>query len=140
MQDRPEAREMVEAVAGFLQGEVVPALADPRLRFRARVAANMLAVVARELGAGEAPLRQEWRRLVALLDESAAAPPCEGDELRDSVRALTRSLCARIRAAEADEGPWHDAVLAHAEQTVIEKLRIANPRYLERMLGADREC
>jgi hypothetical protein len=62
----------------------------------------------------------------------------DAEELRARVEALTRTLAARIRAGEADEGAFHDAAYKHVERTVIEKLEIANPRYLQK-LGATRD-
>jgi hypothetical protein len=40
-------------------------------------------------------------------------------------------LTAKIRAGEADEGARRREVLAVVRQSVEDKLRIANPRYLE---------
>ena len=31
---------------------------------------------------------------------------------------------------DADAGPWRSAVVAHVRQTVEDKLRVANPKYL----------
>jgi hypothetical protein len=45
---RPTAREILEAVRGYLIEDVMPATSG-RVSFHARVAANMLAVVEREL-------------------------------------------------------------------------------------------
>ncbi len=132
MQDQPDAHELVQAAAGFLEREIIPALSDPRLRFRALVAANVLTIVARELAAGDTLLRQEWARLVELLGKGTVQEPHGTQELRDAVRDLNRELCLRIRAGEADAEPWHGEVLAFAQATVIDKLKIANPRYLER--------
>jgi hypothetical protein len=134
MQDRPDARELVEAVVSFLEREIIPTLSEPRLRFRALVAANVLAIVSRELASGDAALHEEWRRLSRLLGKAGSEPPGRDDELRNEVQALTRELCARLRAGEADEEPMYVQVLAHVEATVIDKLRVANPRYLERVL------
>jgi hypothetical protein len=134
MQDQPDAHELLTAVAAFLEQEILPTLADPRLRFRGLIAANVLAVVARELAAGDAPLRAEWAQLAALLGRPADTPPPGDAELRAAVTALNQELCARIRAGEADAGPWAAAVVAHTEAIVIAKLQIANPRYLERVL------
>lgn len=130
MQDRPNAQELVGAVAGFLSKEIVPTVSDPRLRFRVLIAANVLGIVARELRAGEAPLLAEWQRLVAILDVEADEPPARLNKLREDVIAFNKELCARIRAGEADAGEWRDGVFNHVEQTVIEKLRVANPKYL----------
>jgi hypothetical protein len=131
MQDRPTAVELVEAVARFLGDEVIPILSDPRMRFRGLIAGNVLRVVARELTAGEAPLLSEWQRLVVLLDRPEREPPSRAEELHIAVETLNRELCARIRAGEADVGPWHDAVFTHVQRTVAEKLEIANPRFLQ---------
>lgn len=132
MQDRPDARELVEAVAGFLEREIIPTLSEPRQRFRALVAANVLAIVSRELASGDAALRDEWQRLVQLLNKPAVDPPGSSEELRKQLAAFSRELCDRVRAGEADDEPLFGQVLAHAEATVMDKLRIANPRYLER--------
>jgi hypothetical protein len=133
MQDRPDARELVEAVASFLEREIIPTLSDPRLRFRALVAANVLTIVSRELASGEAMLREEWRRLAKLLGKTGSEPPGRADELSKEVQALNRELCARLRAGQADQEPFYSEAFNHAEATVIDKLRIANPRYLERV-------
>ncbi len=133
MQDRPDARELVEAVAGFLEKEMVPTVTDPRLKFRTLVAANVLAIVARELAAGEGPLRAEWEGLTRLLDKPGQPRPTSDRELRDAVLEMNRELAARVRAGAADADPLYTAVLDHAEQTIVDKLRIANPRLLERL-------
>lgn len=135
MQDRPTADELTEAVSQFLQAELAPAIADPRLRFRALIAANLMAIVTRELRAGDAPLRAEWRGLAALLAH-AGDPPADAADLRAAIDALGRELRSRIRAGEADTGPWGEAARAYAEAAVLGRLQIANPRFLERV-GAE---
>jgi hypothetical protein len=137
VQDRPTALELLAAVREFLQGEAAPALNDPRLRFRTLIAANVVAVVEREL-AGEADrLAEEWRRLAAL-DGDETAPPPVLDDLRAGIDARRRDLCRRIQAGEADAEPWRTAVWSYARWSVEEKLRVANPRYLARF--AQREA
>ena len=49
MSDRPTPEELVEAIEEFLAGEILPTVADPRLRFRTLVALNALGIVRREL-------------------------------------------------------------------------------------------
>jgi multidrug resistance efflux pump len=49
MSERPTAQELSEAIEGFLAGEILPTLDDPRLRFRMLVALNALGIVRREL-------------------------------------------------------------------------------------------
>ena len=140
MQDRPAATELLAAVRQFLRDEVAPALGDPRLRFRALIAANVVGIVVRELAGEEDRLLAEWERLGALLGVGISptaepAPPATLDELRAAIDARKRELCERIQAGEADEGPWRREVLAYARWSVEEKLRVANPRYLARFAG-----
>jgi len=128
MQDRPTYKELLEAVQQFLENEVVPALDGPK-KFHARVAANLLAIVRRELQTETAQLAGEWNGLNALL--GAAEPmPADRDELRRRLRERTTELCSRIRHGEADSGVWRPAVLDHVRQTVTAKLEVANPKYL----------
>lgn len=126
MQDRPSVLELLEAVRAFLENEAMPAL-DPRRRFHARVAANVLAIVGREL-ADESGLVTEWQRLAALLGHAAEARPASRAELESTVRAWTVELAERIRRGDADTDPFATAVRVHVRWTVREKLRIANPR------------
>jgi hypothetical protein len=49
MSERPKAEELAEAIEEFLSGEILPTLADHRLRFRLLVALNALGIVRREL-------------------------------------------------------------------------------------------
>ena len=131
MQDRPDARELLEAVRGFLEEQVVPAL-DGTRQFHARVAANVLAIVGRELALGDRALADEWRSLVELLDVAAVDPPRDGATLLAAVRDLNGELAARIRAGAADAGPWRSRVVAHLKRIADARLAIANPRYRDR--------
>jgi hypothetical protein len=128
MQDRPDAQELLAAVRAFLEEQVVPALEGTR-QFHARVAANVLAIVGRELAVGEASLRAEWHRLGRLLGAPVAAPPDEPGALATVVRARNEQLAERIRAGNADDGPWRAEVLAHLRVTAADRLAIANPKY-----------
>ena len=127
MQDHPTSLELVHAVAQFLNAELTPTLTDPRLKFRARVAANVLQIVAREMELGDALLRAEWHRLDALMGDDAP-----GENFAQEIDVMNRALCVRIRAGDADAGEFYKRVFAHVEQTVLEKLQIANPRFLAR--------
>ena len=126
MQDRPTARELLEAVRRFLEDDVVAALDGPA-RFHARVAANVLAIVGRELEGEEPTLLAEWTRLATLLGR-AEAPPERLVALRAAVAELTEELCARIRRGDADASPFREAVRAAVGASVAEKLAVANPR------------
>jgi uncharacterized protein DUF6285 len=128
MQDRPNATELVGAVRAFLEADVVPALAG-RGRFHALVAANVLAIVERELVGEEERMVDEWQRLARLLDVTGDPPP-HLDLVERGVRDLEERLTDRIRAGDADAGDFAERVRAHLRATVLEKLRIANPKYL----------
>lgn len=127
MQDRPDATELLNAVRAFLEEQVVPALEGTR-QFHARVAANVLAIVGREIALGEGALRTECQRLGTLLGESAAVPE-GGASLAAAVRRRNEVLAERLRAGDADSGSWRADVLAHLRATSAERLAIANPKY-----------
>jgi hypothetical protein len=127
MHDRPTYLELIDAVRHFLEHDAVPALEGTR-KFHARVAANVLAIVGRELRSETAHLRAEWARLDALL--GPAPLPAEAESLKEGLRSRTEVLCERIRAGDADQGSWRRAVIDHVRQTVTEKLAVANPKFL----------
>jgi hypothetical protein len=124
MNDRPTAAELIAAVRGFLEAELLPALSDARLRFQALVAANVLAVAGRELAGEEALLREEC----GLLDEAA---PQECGALRRAVLQANEALCTRIRAGDYDDPDRFREAVALVRRAVVRKLEVANPRYLE---------
>lgn len=127
MQDRPTYEELLDAVRGFLERDVVPSLEGTR-KFHARVAVNVLSIVRRELAAQEEQLAAEWQRLDAIL----ASEPMPGNPGAVKRRLLERSreLCSRIQAGEADTGSFRQAVIEHVRETVREKLAVANPKLL----------
>ena len=134
MQDRPTVTELLEAVRGFLEDDAMPAL-DPRRRFLARVAANVLAIIARELDQEDAALAAEWASLAPLTDEPVAPVPEDRGALRARIAAGTAALVERIRRGDVDEGPLAVRVRAHVRETVRAKLRVANPGYLAEVEG-----
>ena len=123
MNDRPTAPELLDAVERFLRQDVIPAT-DGTLKFQARVAANVVAMVSREFERGEAPLREEWARVSELLGESDPAPLAR-EELEAGLSQKANELSERIRRGDADEGPFREAVVSHLKETVAEKRRVA---------------
>jgi Domain of unknown function (DUF6285) len=91
----PSTAELAQAVREFLEQEVMPAT-EGRLSFHARVAANVVAQIERELRAGLPDTTQD------------------------------AELVKAIRAGEIDLAQVYD----HIRQTVVAKLRVANPRHL----------
>ena len=108
--DRPTAEELIEAVREFLEGEVDRAT-EGRVRFHARVAANALSMVERELSLGPEQQARAATRLASLGFETDA------------------DLARAIRDGELDDR--YPAVKAALSETVEDKLRVANPRYLD---------
>src|SRR5512139_807907 len=89
--DAPSARELVEAVREFLQGDVLPGL-DGRTKFHALVAINVLGMVERELEFGPEAARAHRERLAALgfADDRALVEAIRGgalDDRHDEVKA-----------------------------------------------------
>lgn len=115
--DRPSARELLDAVRDYIRAEIVPTAPDRRARFRALIAANVLAIVERELATGTDDDRAEAERLRAL--------GYDGDP--DDAR---RRLAAAIRAGAYDAGEGRAAVVAYASEATAARLRAANPAYL----------
>ena len=125
MNDRPTAVELLRAVERFLEREVVPALDGPR-RYHARVAANAVAIVAREIETEEAQLAEEWERLARLLGRDEA-PPAARDALRGAIRERTAELAQRIRNGAADAPSFRRELVAHLRRTVADKLAVSRP-------------
>jgi hypothetical protein len=123
--DRPTAVELLRAVERFLEQDVVGRLGGPA-RYHARIAANVVAIVARELETEDAQLPAEWARLSELLGDEA--PPPEGrDALREALVGRNRRLVERIGAGDADSGPFRAALLAHLRATVDAKMAVSRP-------------
>jgi hypothetical protein len=105
----PTTEELLEAAREFLRDEVMPAT-DGRLQFHTRVAANLLALVEREVALGPAYAQAHAERLAALGVQDDA------------------ELASAIRDGRLDDriGEVVDAVRA----STFERLCIANPRNL----------
>lgn len=136
MQDPPDAIQLLEAAREHLSESVVPALDDRGLRFRTRVAANVLAILERELSASEEAAREEYRRLTTLLGETQMTIP-RGSHLVVLLRAATRRLYRRVSLGEFDADPRKSELLSHLKRTAVNKLWINNPRYLARIAKED---
>ena len=114
MMDQPSMRELVEAVRDFLEQKAMPELKG-HTAFHARVAANVLAIVRRELTLGPDADRSDAARLAALLGVAGEAS------------ALNQELCRRIEAGEI--APDDPALLEHLWATTLDTLAIDQPGY-----------
>ena len=125
MNDRPTVAELLAAVERFLEDSAVPALEGPA-KYHARVAANVVRIVARELATEDAHLAREWDGLGSLLDSSDPMPR-ERAALRDAITARNTELVQRIRAGDADGGAWRVALIAHLSAVVADKMDVSQP-------------
>jgi hypothetical protein len=112
--DRPTADEMLEAVEEFLRDKVMPAVSG-HLNFHARVAANVIASVRREIAQSPNIEHGQHDRLVGLLGH-------DGDW-----ESLNRELCESIRNGKLDlDDP---ALLEHLRLVAVDNLGVDNPKY-----------
>jgi hypothetical protein len=107
--DAPTAGELLEAVREWLDRDVIPAT-EGRLRFHARVASNVLGIVEREIELGPEQAAKHRARLARL----GVADDAE--------------LAGAIRRREFDDRAEELRVLL--TESVLEKLAVANPRYI----------
>jgi hypothetical protein len=128
MQDRPTIDELLGAVEVLFDEQLVPALTGAG-QYNARVAANVIRTIRRELQQDEPHLEQEWAGLDVLL--GPAERPASVAQLRVAIGSRTAELSERIRTGDADEGEWRQLALAHVRDTVRAKLEASNPKWLE---------
>jgi hypothetical protein len=138
MLDHPRGPDILDAVARLLRDTLIPQL-PPSAVFQARVAANAVDLVARELRLAPAAEAQALQRLRALLragdadgaqahDGADGAMPAShaADPMR-ALAALETELAARIRQGEiTDQAP---GLLDHLWASTLAKLAIDQPSY-----------
>jgi hypothetical protein len=134
MQDRPTSVELLEAAAEFVDREIVPAIQGAR-QFQVRVVANVMRIAAREIQMEDPMVRAEVKALAALLGHEKPHLHSLAD-LCEAAMKLNKELSDKIRAGEADDGPFRAETMKIVRQTVEDKLRIANPRYVEGDIAA----
>lgn len=129
MQDRPTYDELLAAVEHFLDTEIVPNVPGSR-GFHARVAANAIRIVRRELSDEEERLAAEWSGLDTVL--GAAERPASREQLRPALSERNEALSALIRGGDADGGETARKVFEHVQRTVRDKLTVSDPALLDR--------
>jgi Domain of unknown function (DUF6285) len=124
MQDRPTATELLQALAGSLYAEVSEWVPRER-RFQVLVAANLAAIVDRELRAGPEPSLADVALFRSILGVEGPAPEPEAAE--DEAREAATELAWAIREGKLDAEI--ESVAARLREHVRRKLEIARPGY-----------
>ncbi len=106
--DQPDPSTLIEAVREFLTTEVEPET-EGRLRYHLKVAANVLAIVERELKLGERHAAEHRERLARLGFDSDA------------------ELAAAIRSGAMDDR--EEELAGELRAMVAAKLAVARPGY-----------
>lgn len=118
MQNTPTPDELLELVARYLTDVAMPLL-PPAAAFHARVAANVLQVVRRQVELAPRQDAAELARLAALVVTTDALAP----DLPAANAALARAIAeGRIESADP-------ALLAHLWQSTFERLAVDQPGY-----------
>lgn len=117
MQQPPTAAELLSTVVEVLTDEVVPALTGP-VQHHARVAANLVAIVERELRLGGDAATRERAAIAALLDS---------DDGTSDVATLRARLAAALRSGMADDETIDENVWRTLMAVVRDDLSIAKP-------------
>lgn len=114
MLDQPSVDELLAVVADWLRDTAAPQL-PAHASFHARVAANALELVRRELSLGDAARAGSLQRLRSLLGRDG------------SLADLDAELARRIRTRELD--PDSPALIEHLMADTLAKMAIDQPSY-----------
>jgi hypothetical protein len=122
MQQPPTAAQLLATVMEVLGDEVVPALTGP-VQHHARVAANLLAIVERELRLGGDAASREHAAIAALLDDLGDVDTHSDLDLAP----LRGKLAAELRRGLADDEVTNERVWHTLMAVVRDDLTIAKP-------------
>ena len=114
MLDQPNAADILTAVSKLLRETLMPQLPG-NAAFQARVAANAVDLVAREINYGETVEREALTRLRTLLSRDGSLEELETD------------LSGRIRRGELDL--QSNGLADHLWLTTLDKMKIDQPSY-----------
>jgi hypothetical protein len=125
MMDQPSVRELVDAVRAFLEQKAMPELKG-HTAFHARVAANALAIVSRQLERGPQADAEELDGLRALLGHDG------------TLEELNRALCRAIRDGDIDIESQQ--LQKNLERTARAKIEIDQPNYSGLRIARERDA
>jgi hypothetical protein len=126
MQERPNKSALLMSIARFLLEEARPALTDPRLNFRALIAANLAGIVANELATDDEHITRELERLRPVVPDVGAGPT--PDLRREALLEANARLARWLREGEPTETDIA-RVAGVLRETLKDKLSVDNPRF-----------
>lgn len=125
MQDRPDAAEILAALADFVEQELIPNLDGP-LGYRSRVAGNLARILQREIKQGSNMLLRERERLCRLLD--LGAEDLLPGPLAEQVEDLNQQLVSELERVDVSQR-FLDETWAVLMANTRDKLEIVRPGY-----------
>ena len=124
MQQPPTAAQLLATVMEVLSDDVVPSLTGP-VQHNARVAANLVAIVERELRLGGDAASREYAAIAALLDD------VDDVDTHSDLATLRGKLAAELRRGMADDEATNERVWRTLMAAVRDDLTIAKPGHDE---------
>ena len=133
MQDRPTVPELLDAIAGYLRQTVLARLEGGE-QYHLRIAINLLAIIRREINLGPRFLQEEWQSISGLLGEvPETTRQVPETDLPATVLEQKGRLSRKIREGRFNEPVDAAALFSHLRTVTENRLRIANPKFLERV-------
>lgn len=117
MKVEPAGAELLHVARETLLNELLPKL-PPGSHYAARMAANAMAIAARELEGAAGGDADELARIEALL------PECKGCDLREA----NRMLASAVRAGRFDDPRAQHALDDHLRAVTAARLTLSSPR------------
>jgi phosphoribosylcarboxyaminoimidazole (NCAIR) mutase len=124
VQQPPTAADLLAMVVEVLTDEVVPALTGP-VQHQTRVAANLVAIVERELRLAGDTAKREHAAIAALLD--VAIVDIDDEDGNANLATLRARLASELRAGMADDPTTNENVWRTLMAAVGDDLSIAKP-------------
>ncbi|MFT6655967.1 MAG: hypothetical protein ACJAWI_002742 [Marinomonas primoryensis] len=131
--NQPNVSQLCEALQEFLGREVTPAVADDGLKYKLKIAMNVLGIIARESELGEGFRHLEHSALSKYLGDDAESAVPESADLESTD--VNQRLLDHIRSG--DIASREDDLLATLERITVAKMAIDNPRYASYLKHVD---
>lgn len=126
MRDRPNGARLLAQARATLLEILLPALPKDK-QFEARLTANAIAIAAREIDTGQAPLDADLEALADLFSERDLALTANSETGHEALERLSWRVAAEIRAGRRDgDAKLYEILLRSVTWRVAE----TNPRVL----------